>query len=96
MVDPISGRNNPYLQAQMASVPKNPLDGDNTPTKQVKLDPIKHSIALSFMKEWGWPQDKALAAEQQFVKTILKQCQSILSKYKHMFKALDPNNPDNQ
>ena len=72
------------------------LDEESNSDKKINIDPKLHPLAGWFIDKWGWPPAKALAAEKQFLNNIMKQCQHLLNKYKHVYKKLDPNYTDNQ
>lgn len=77
---------------------------DNTTDNNKKIDPPPHvdkpinaklhPLAGWFINHWGWPQEKALAAEKQFLKNIMHDCQHILNRYKNVYKRLNPNYVD--
>ena len=93
MVDPIG---NYYQKIQAQQYAQNPkkFQEEEQNQKQVKLDPKKDSIAMAFIRIWGWPPDKALAAQKQYVKNILHQCGHILDRYKHIFRKMREDSED--
>lgn len=95
MVDPINGGYYQKIQAQQEVDPAQyKKEMEEADTKQVKLDPKKDSIALAFVRIWGWPANKALLAQKQYIKNILHDCGHILDRYKHIFKKLREQNED--
>lgn len=73
-----------------------PFPGDTNETKEPKINATLHPVAQWFVDNWKWPTDKALAAEKQFIKNIMQQCQHLMNKYKDIYKQLNPDNPENQ
>ena len=64
MVDPIQGE---YQKIQAEHYAQNPKKYKEEELKEAsKIDPKKDAIALAFMKMWGWPAEKALAAQKTY------------------------------
>ena len=91
MVTPIGGSGPLDPSAKIDQTPKPFSSEEKAAQEAVKIDPQKHPIAKWFMDNWRWEPEKALSAEKQFVKTVMHQCQSILNKYKNVYKKLNPD-----
>ena len=92
MVDPIQGE---YQKIQAEQYAQNPKKYKEEELRQAsKLDPKKDAIAMAFIKMWGWPAEKALAAQKQYVKNILHECGHILDRYKHIFRKMREQSED--
>lgn len=90
MTTPIQGGGGPVDQSSQAQSTPQPFSTeDSSETKA--LNPEQHSIAIWFMNTWGWSQTDALAAEKQFIKNVVMDCQRLLNKYKNIYKKLNPD-----
>ena len=94
MTNPIGGPIDPSAKIDQTQAPKPFTKEEGATSETKKINTVQHPLAQWFIDQWGWDKDKALAAEKQFLKNVMSQCQHILNKYKNIYKKLNPDNMD--